>query len=100
MFSDSLKSDFSVSHRNQNASNVALHTLRHSTWNLCLKLFCCFVTVFSNILYITSQMVEFSFLNLYSGLISLKRILVILVLNLLVLLKQIFNLSTRENFTV
>lgn len=46
MFSDSLKSSFSVSHHNQNASNMALHTLRHNTWNICPKLFCFFVTFF------------------------------------------------------
>lgn len=46
MFSDSLKSSFSVSHHNQNTSNMALHTLRHNTWNICRKLFCFFVTVF------------------------------------------------------
>lgn len=64
MFSDSLKKDFSVSHCNQSASNVALHTLRHDTWDLCPKLFC-FVTIFSATRYdIISQTVEFSFLNL------------------------------------
>lgn len=95
MFSDSLKNDFSVSHHNQNASNVALHTLRHNTWIFALNYSASLSLFFSNILYITSQMVKFSFLNLYSGLISLKIILVILEM-----LKQIFNLSTRENFTV
>lgn len=79
MFSDSLKKDFSVSHCNQSAGSVALHTLRHDTWDLCPELFCCFVTIFSATRYdIISQMVEFSFLNLYSGLIALKRILLIL----------------------
>lgn len=97
MFSDSLKNDFSVSHHNQNASDVALHTLRCNTWNLCPKLFCFSVTVFfyHSLYHFTNGKTFFSEFIVRIDILSLKRILVILEM-----LKQIFNLSTRENFTV